>query len=186
MVDVLVRNWWTLVLRGGLAILFAIMAWVWPGVTLSVVVFIFGVFIFIEGILTIVAAVSGRTGGAPTWALAVHGFFSIIFGVMVFAWPDITLLVFVLVFGAWQVLTGALTIANAIRVRKEIEGEWFLIVSGAIAVLFGVLIMFQPIAGAYAIGVLIGIYAFMHGCLLIALGFEVRRLHQGPVAPAAA
>ena len=174
MVVVLARNWWALALRGVAAVLFGIMAFAWPGMTLGVLVLLYGAYALVDGVLAIIAAVAGRTSGMPWWALLLEGVLGITVGILTFAWPGITALVLLYLIAAWAVATGVFEVVAAIRLRREIRGEWLLALSGIISVLFGVALVINPVGGALAVVWLIGAYAIAFGVLLIALGFRLR------------
>jgi uncharacterized membrane protein HdeD (DUF308 family) len=174
MVIVLARNWWALVLRGLLAVLFGIMAFAWPGITLGALVLVYGAYALADGIFAIYAALAGRTQGLPWWALLFEGVTGIAMGVLTFAWPGITAMVLLYLIASWAVVTGIFEVAAAIRLRKEIRGEWLLALSGVLSILFGVILVVNPGAGALAVIWLIGAYAIVFGALLIALGFRLR------------
>jgi uncharacterized membrane protein HdeD (DUF308 family) len=181
---VLAGNWWAFALRGLFAVIFGIAAFAMPGLTLAVLVLLYGAYALVDGIFAIASAVAGRTYGSPWWAMLIRGLLGIAIGIMTFAWPGITELALLYIIAAWAVVTGGFEIAAAIRLRKEIQGEWLLILSGALSVLFGLAIMVFPAAGALAIAWLIGSYAILFGVLLLVLGFRLRTLAlQGsPVA----
>jgi uncharacterized membrane protein HdeD (DUF308 family) len=174
MVVVLARNWWALALRGLAAVLFGIMAFAWPGMTLGVLVLLYGAYALVDGVLAIIAAVAGRTSGMPWWALLLEGVLGITVGILTFAWPGITALVLLYLIAAWAVATGVFEVVAAIRLRREIRGEWLLALSGVISVLFGIALVINPVGGALAVVWLIGAYAIAFGVLLIALGFRLR------------
>jgi uncharacterized membrane protein HdeD (DUF308 family) len=174
MVIVLARNWWALVLRGLFAVLLGITAFAWPGITLGALVLLYGAFALADGVFAIASAVVGRTQGTPWWALLVEGLVGIAVGVITFLWPGITALALLYLIAAWAVVTGCLEIVAAIRLRKEIRGEWLLALSGILSVVFGVALVVNPGAGALAVLWLIGAYAIFSGSLLIALGFRLR------------
>jgi uncharacterized membrane protein HdeD (DUF308 family) len=174
MVVVLARNWWALALRGLAAVLFGIMAFAWPGMTLGVLVLLYGAYALVDGVLAIIAAVAGRTSGMPWWALLLEGVLGITVGILTFAWPGITALVLLYLIAAWAVATGVFEVVAAIRLRREIRGEWLLALSGIISVLFGIALVINPVGGALAVVWLIGAYAIAFGVLLIALGFRLR------------
>jgi uncharacterized membrane protein HdeD (DUF308 family) len=174
MVVVLARSWWALALRGLAAVLFGIMAFAWPGMTLGVLVLLYGAYALVDGVLAIIAAVAGRTSGMPWWALLLEGVLGITVGILTFAWPGITALVLLYLIAAWAVATGVFEVVAAIRLRREIRGEWLLALSGIISVLFGIALVINPVGGALAVVWLIGAYAIAFGILLIALGFRLR------------
>ena len=147
MVIVLARNWWTLALRGLFAVLFGIMAFAWPGITLGALVLLYGAYAFADGVLAIAAALVGRTVGVPWWALLIEGLAGIGVGIITLLWPGITALVLLYLIAFWAVVTGVFEIVAAIRLRKEIRGEWLLALSGVLSVLFGVALIVSPGAG---------------------------------------
>jgi uncharacterized membrane protein HdeD (DUF308 family) len=174
MLDDLARNWWLILLRGILAILFGVLTFVWPGITLVALVLLYGAFAFTDGVLAIAAAIKGGSY-APRWWLAVIGVFGIAAGILTLVWPQITALVLLLFVAAWAIATGVLQIYGAIKLRHEIEGEWLLIASGVLSVVFGILLAAWPGAGAIAMVLVIGAFAIMYGALLVAFSFRLRR-----------
>lgn len=174
MVIVLSRNWWTLALRGLFAVLFGIMAFAWPGITLGALVLLYGAYAFADGVLAIAAALVGRTVGVPWWALLIEGLAGIGVGIITLLWPGITALVLLYLIAFWAVVTGVFEIVAAIRLRKEIRGEWLLALSGVLSVLFGVALIVSPGTGALAVVWLIGAYAIVFGVLMIALALRLR------------
>jgi len=172
----LARNWWLVVLRGVLSILFGLIAFFMPGITLAALVVVFGAWAFVDGIFAIVSAVSGQ-GGRPWWGLVLRGFAGIVAGVLAFLWPGITAIVLLFVIAAWAIVGGVFEIVAAIRLRKQIEGEWLLGIAGALSVLFGILLLLNPGAGALAVLWMIGAYAIVFGIINIVLGFRLRNLH---------
>jgi uncharacterized membrane protein HdeD (DUF308 family) len=174
MVIVLARNWWALALRGLFAVLFGIMAFAWPEITLEALVILYGAYALVDGVFAIAAAVVGTTVGMPWWALLLEGVCGIAVGVLTFSWPGITALVLLYLIAFWAVVTGVFEMVAAIRLRKEIRGEWLLALSGILSILFGVVLLVRPGAGALAVIWLIGAYAIAFGALLIVLGFKLR------------
>jgi uncharacterized membrane protein HdeD (DUF308 family) len=170
----LARNWWALALRGLFGVLFGIAAFAWPGLTLGALVLLYGAYAFADGVFALAAALAGRTEIRPWWALLLEGVAGIGVGVLTIFWPGITALALLYLIAAWAVVTGVFEIAAAIRLRKEIPGEWLLALSGVVSVLFGLALVINPGAGALAMVWLIGAYAILFGVLLIALGFRLR------------
>jgi uncharacterized membrane protein HdeD (DUF308 family) len=180
MLDALTRNWGAVALRGVLAVIFGVLALIWPGLTLIVLVSLFGAFALVDGVTAVFTAVRGGAAAVRSrgW-LAFEGIIGILAGLVAFFWPSITALALVWVIAAWAVVTGVLEIAAAIRLRKEIEGEWMLILAGVASVIFGVLLAALPGPGALTLVWLIGAYAIVFGVLELALAFRMRRLRHG-------
>jgi uncharacterized membrane protein HdeD (DUF308 family) len=174
MVMVLARNWWALVLRGFFDVSFGVTAFVWPGITLAVLVLLYGAFALVDGSFAIAAVLVGRTRGMPSWALLVEGLAGIAVGAITFFWPGITQLALLFLIAAWAVVTGVFEIVAAVRLRKEIRGEWLLALSGVLSVAVGVALVVNPGAGLLAISWMIGTYAIIFGVLFIVLGFRLR------------
>ncbi len=170
----LARNWWTLVLRGVLAILFGIAVFIWPQISIFVLVGLFGFFVLLSGILALIAAFGSRQLEANRWLLVFEGIVGIIAGVLVFFWPAITALILLYFIAAWAIITGIIEIIAAIQLRKEIENEWLLALAGIASILFGFLAVIRPGAGALAILWVIGGYAIIFGIMLLILGLRLR------------
>jgi uncharacterized membrane protein HdeD (DUF308 family) len=171
---VLSRNWWALALRGLAAIVFGVLAFVWPGITLWALVLLFGAYMLVDGIFAIVAAVRAAGREARWWLLLVEGVLGVLAGLVAFLLPGITALALLYLVAAWAIFTGILQIVGAVRLRREIEGEWALILGGVLSVIFGVLLAVLPGPGILALVWLIGAYAVVSGVLLIVLAFRVR------------
>jgi uncharacterized membrane protein HdeD (DUF308 family) len=180
MTTYLSRNWWTLALRGLAAVIFGILAFIWPGVTVTILVLFFGAYALWDGIFALIGAF--RTEGKRRWPLVLEGLVGIAAGLFVFFWPGPATLALLYVIGAWAVITGIFEIIAAIRLREEIEGEWLMLISGVLSVLFGIALFIWPAAGALALTWMIAAYAILFGILLIVLGFRLRtRNEQRPM-----
>jgi uncharacterized membrane protein HdeD (DUF308 family) len=181
---VLARNWWALVLRGLAAILFGVLAFAWPGITLFVLVLFFGAYMLVDGIFAIVAAVRAAGEEDRWWLLLVQGILGVLAGLVAIFWPGLTALALLYFIAAWAIVTGIMEIVAAVRLRQEIEGEWALGLSGLLSVIFGVLLVVLPApAGLLSLVWLIGAYAVATGVLLVILAFRVRS-EAGREAPA--
>ena len=170
------RNWWLLLVRGLVAIAFALLTWAQPGVSLAALVLVFGIYVLADGLLGVWSAIAKRRDNRHWWLLLLWGLVGIVVGVMTFIMPGITGLVLLMYIAAWAMITGVLQIVAAIRLRKEIKGEWLMILSGLVSVAFGVLLFLQPGAGALAVAWIIAAYAFIFGVLMVLLAFKVRKL----------
>jgi len=178
MVHALAKNWWLLLLRGIAAIIFGLLAFAWPGLTLLTLILFYGAFALVDGVLAIIAAI---TGGAPgsRWWLAVVGLLGIAAGLVTFMMPGLTAVLLLLFIAGWAIATGVFQIIGAIKLRKEIDNEWLLILGGIISVLFGVSMMLAPGAGALALVWVIGAYSVVIGAIFVALALRLRK-HTHP------
>ena len=174
MIAVLARNWWVLALRGLAAVIFGLLAFFWPGPALEVLVRLFGAYALVDGIFAVVAAVSGSRGRGMRWLVLLEGIAGIAIGIISIIWPGITALALLYFIAAWAIITGIFEIMAAVELRQEITNEWFLAISGALSVVFGLLLLLLPGAGALAVIWLIGAYALLFGVLLIVLAFQLR------------
>ncbi len=183
-VNTLTRNWWVVLLRGLAGIAFGIITFMAPALSLAVLVLLWGAYAFADGVLALVSAIR-RAGEDRWWLLLIEGVFGIGAGILTLIWPGITAIVLLYLIAAWALVTGVLEIAAAIRLRKVLTNEWLLALAGIASLVFGVVLVLFPRAGALAVVLWIGAYAFVFGVLLVALAFRLRslgRLH--PARPA--
>ena len=180
------RNWWAVGLRGLAAIIFGILALVVPSITLIVLIAFFGAYALIDGVLAVYLAIRGRENNRNWGWLLVEGIAGILIGILTFRWPGVTALVLLAFIAAWAIITGAMEIFQAIELRRVIDNEWLLILSGAASVIFGLLLIIFPSTGALALIWLIGIYAIIFGALLLVLAWRLRQMGpSGRAAPIA-
>jgi len=181
MLEVAARYWWVALLRGLLAIVFGIGAWIWPGITILALVLVFGVYSVLDGILGLSMAVGGKSlPGSNRLLIALMGLFGVAAGVVAFLWPDITALALLWVIAIWAIMTGLLEIVAAVRLRKEITNEWFWVLSGLLSVVLGLVLIFQPTLGALGLITTIGIFSIAWGVALIMLSFKLKGLAAAP------
>jgi uncharacterized membrane protein HdeD (DUF308 family) len=173
-VDTFRLNWWLLALRGLVAVLFGVLALVWPGVTLITLVWLFGAFALVNGLLSLILAAKAPKGYPRLGSLILGGLLGILAGLLTFVMPGITALGLVILIAAWAIVTGIMELVAAIRLRKIINNEWLLILAGLLSVAFGVLLILMPAAGALALIWWIGIWALIFGILLMVLAFRMR------------
>jgi uncharacterized membrane protein HdeD (DUF308 family) len=172
----LARYWWLILLRGIAAIIFGVLAFIWPGITLVTLVLFWGAFTLVDGILALVHAIMGGNV-ASRWWLALIGVLGIIVGLLTFLMPGVTALVLLVFIAAWAIVLGVFQIVGAIRLRKEIDNEWTLGLSGALSVLFGIVLLIAPGAGALALIWMIGAYAIVFGVLMVMAALKLKK-HQ--------
>jgi len=180
MLHLLAKNWWLLMLRGVAAILFGILAFAWPGLTLYVLVIFYGAYALADGVFALTAAIVGG-GMAPRWWLAIVGLLGIGAGLGTFFYPGVTIFVLVYLIGGWSIARGLMEIVGAIQLRKEIENEWMLILSGLLSLLFGILVLASPGSAAMALVWVLGIYAVVFGLLMITLSLKLKK-HRAAMA----
>jgi uncharacterized membrane protein HdeD (DUF308 family) len=171
----LAENWWLLLLRGVAAIVFGVLAFIWPGVTLAVLVLFYGAFALVDGAFALAAAIMGKGGMGPRWWLVIVGLLGIGAGVLTFLWPGITALVLLVFIAAWSIMSGIFQIIGAIQLRREIDNEWLLVLAGLMSVVFGILLLAWPATGLLALVWLIGTYAVLYGALLVGLALRLRK-----------
>lgn len=182
MLSAICNKWWVFLLNGIAAILFGIMAFVWPGVTLLTLILLFGFYCIADGIAAIFAsfARSEATGGS-WWQMLLLGAISLIAGVVAIAWPGISAAALLFVIAGWAIIHGVFEIAAAIALRKVIDHEWMLVVAGIVSILFGIVLVAQPAAGALVVIWWIGAFAILRGIFLAALAFKLRKIR--PLLP---
>jgi uncharacterized membrane protein HdeD (DUF308 family) len=173
----LAKNWWLVLLRGIVSILFGLVAFAWPGLTLVTLVLFYGAFALVDGVIALVSAFTGGAKPVPTWWLVLAGLAGIGAGIITFFWPGGAALVLVTFIGAWALVHGIFEIVGAIKLRKEIDNEWWLILAGIISVLFGLLVLAAPIPAAIGLVWALAAYSIAFGVLLVGLSFRLRK-HQ--------
>jgi uncharacterized membrane protein HdeD (DUF308 family) len=167
------RSWWLVLLRGIFAILFGVLAFVWPGLTLVALVTLYGIYAIADGGVALYAALAGG-GPVSRWWLLFAGLLGLAVGIVTLAWPGITALALLVCIAVWALVRGIFEIVSAIQLRKVIDHEWWLIGSGMLSVLFGLVILMAPGAGAIALVWVIGAYSIAFGCLLVGLALRLR------------
>src|SRR5436190_7529678 len=176
LIETLKRHWWVPVIRGVAAIIFGIMALVYPGLTVAVLVLLFGAWVLVDGIFRVIGAI-GHRASDPDWGWQlVIGILGITIAFLTFHAPAITALALVIYIAAWALMIGATEIAVAFKLRREIKGEWFLILMGLASIIFAGLLLWNPLAGAAALIWIIAWYAVIMGVLAIIFGFRLRSL----------
>jgi uncharacterized membrane protein HdeD (DUF308 family) len=175
----IIDRWWLLALRGVASILLGIAAFVVPGITLLVLVILFGAYLLIDGVLAIVAGAMGRS-----WLLVLEGAAGVIAGLLTLVWPGITAVVLLILTAAWAIVTGVAELVAAYRLRRIVRNEWLLILLGVASIIFGIALVIRPGAGLLALVYLIGAYCLLFGVLLVALALRLRSIStRGGVLP---
>ena len=173
MATILIGNWWALALRGGVAILFALIAFIKPGITAEIVILLFGAYALVDGIFALVAALRaaqhhGRSGG-----LLLEGILNIVIAIIVFVWPGPALVALIYLIAIWAIVTGVALVAAGLALIR-LSGEWLLVVCGALSILLGLILFVQPAVGVVALSWWLGVYALLFGIMLLSAAFRIR------------
>ncbi len=172
----LAENWWLLLLRGLAAIAFGVIAFFWPGITLLSLTYLWGAYALADGAFSLWAAITGQGGDTSSrWWLALSGVVSILAAAIAFFWPGITALVLLMFIAGWAIVIGALEIYAAVQLRKVVENEWWLVLSGLLSIAFGVVMFAWPGTGALAVIWMIAWFAIFFGCMLVGLAFRLKK-----------
>jgi uncharacterized membrane protein HdeD (DUF308 family) len=170
----LAKLWWLFILRGVAAIIFGLLALAWPGITLALLVILFGAYAFADGVFALVHAVSGRDETQSVWVLLLEGLIGVGVGLITFFEPAITGIILLFYIAAWSLTTGVLEVVGAINLRQRISGEFWMLLSGIASIIFALILLIHPGVGALAVVWLIGAYAIVFGVILLALGLRLR------------
>jgi uncharacterized membrane protein HdeD (DUF308 family) len=166
-------NWGALAVRGVAAVLFGLAALIWPGLTLAVLIILYGAYAVVDGVFAIVAGLRAGSG-THKWLLLAEGALGILAGLIAVFWPGVTAVFLLYIIAFWAVFGGLLRIVSAVLLRREIDNEWTMALSGALWVLLGIVLFVLPGAGLVSLSWLIGIFALGAGITLIALALRVR------------
>ena len=172
------RDWWHFAVRGVLAIVFGILALVWPKSAITALVLLFGVFALVDGIIAVLSGIQLRESFKYWWALLLEGLAGIIIGVLTFIWPNVAALALLYFIASWAILTGIFEIVAALEFRNLIPGEWATFLGGVLSILLGILLFAFPKAGALGMVWAIGLYAIAAGITEIIIAFRLRDVGQ--------
>jgi len=185
LVKTLGRTWWLVLLRGLAAIVFGILAWTWPIATVITLVLFWGAYALVDGVAALIGGWQAKDSGKPMWTIVLVGVVGIAAGIFTFVQPGVTAIALLMLIAIWAIVNGVLEISAAIRLRKEIQNEWLLILSGLLSVAFGALMILNPGAGALAVLWILGAFSVAYGVLLVVLAFKLKK-HAGAATPAVA
>ena len=175
MLKTLLNNWWIIALKGALLIIFGILAFMNPGTTFAILLTWFAAFLFMDGILSLVSVLRNWKQQEDKWLFVLEGVLNIVLGILIFRNPGAYTLITIFLMAFWSIFSGVSRIALAIQLRKEIEGEGWLALSGVLSIMFGVIIIAKPGIGVATFIYMIAIFAILIGLLLILLGFKVKK-----------
>jgi uncharacterized membrane protein HdeD (DUF308 family) len=179
MIGILAQNWWALALRGVIAVLFGIAAFMLPGPTLAWLLILFAAYLFVDGILTLIASLRAARRHDRFGMLALEGVVDLLIAVQIVLWPGPTLLLFIYIAAFWAILSGIALLVAAIRLHNR-HGEWLMIPAGVLSIVWGVLIVLFPIAGIVIWAWWLGAYALVFGVSMLVLAFRLKRTHSSP------
>jgi uncharacterized membrane protein HdeD (DUF308 family) len=171
-------DWWLLLVRGLAAIAFGVIAFLWPAITLVSMIYLFGIYAIVDGLVAIWAAFNLPGQPGPRWWLGLSGVVSILAGIIAFVYTGMTALVLLVVIAVWAIIIGLLQLYAAIQLWKVIDNDWWLILSGLLAVAFGAVMIAWPSTGALALIWSIAWFALFFGCMFVGLAFELRRFKR--------
>jgi uncharacterized membrane protein HdeD (DUF308 family) len=178
MATILIGNWWALAWRGAAAILFAIIAFLWPGITAAALVLLFGAYVLLDGIFAIVAAQRLARRHARSGPLLLEGVLDFAIGAICFLWPEGALVGLIYLIAIWAVGSGIVLMVAGIEMIR-LNGEWLLVLSGLLSLVLGIVLFFQPVTGVFVFAWFLGVYALAFGISLIGAAFRLR--HYGPI-----
>jgi uncharacterized membrane protein HdeD (DUF308 family) len=175
------QYWWLPVVRGALAIIFGLIAVIWPHITAGAILWVVAIFAIVDGIVAIYDAIRYRSEGGTALGVTL-GAVAVIFGIIALVWPGPTITVFAVIVGIWAIVAGLIQLVASIDLRSVIGSGWgWGMVTGSLTIVLGLLLLFWPKSSVAALVVVLGIWAFVVGLLLIAIGFQVRRVGKGTV-----
>jgi uncharacterized membrane protein HdeD (DUF308 family) len=179
MLHALARNWWALLIRGIAAVLFGVLAFVWPNETIFVLVILFGAYAFVDGIFALISAIRAAEAKQRWWPFLLEGIVGLVIAAIVVFHPSVAALALYFTIAIWAIITGILEIVAAVQLRKLLPNEIWLIISGVLSIAFGVLLFVFPQYGFQTVIFLIGFYAIFFGIVMIVFSFRLRR-HATP------
>jgi len=187
MLSLISRDWWVFALRGVAAILFGVLAFAWPGVTLAALVLLFGAYAFVDGVALLIALARGDAGARRhAWAVGIMGVLGIVASIVTFVWPDITALSLLYLVAVWAITMGVFQVVAAIALRREIEGEFWMGLGGVMSVVFGILLIVSPGTGLLALVWLLGSWAIVFGASSLGLAYRLHGIDATRRKPASA
>ena len=186
MLGLVAHDWWVFAIRGIAAIVFGILAFIWPERTLTVLVVLFGAYVFVDGVALLVALVRGYAEARRNaWAVGIMGVLGIVVGVATFVWPGLTALTLLYLVAFWAIATGAIQVIAAIALRRELDGEFWMALGGVVSIVFGALLIAFPGEGLISLVWLVGIWAIVFGGSSLGLAYRLHEIAAVLPAPAA-
>jgi uncharacterized membrane protein HdeD (DUF308 family) len=187
MLSLISRDWWVFAVRGVAAILFGVVAFASPGITLAALIILFGAYAFVDGISLLIALARGEAGARRhAWAVGIMGVLGIVASIVAIVWPGITALSLLYVVALWAIAMGVFQTVAAVALRREIEGEFWLGLGGVLTVVFGILLIASPGTGLIALVWLLGAWAIVFGASSLGLAYRLHGIAATRHMPASA
>jgi uncharacterized membrane protein HdeD (DUF308 family) len=183
MLAIAARQWWVLILQGVLGIAVGILAIVYPDLALATIALLFAAWAVVSGVSQLAAGWRVAEARGRSWPFLVSGAVSVIAGVLAVLNPGITILYLILLLGAWILISGAMEVYTAWKIREEITGEWVLALGGILRIVVGVIILAMPIVGAVLSAALFATWAILSGVAALFLGYRLRQFGGRVSAP---
>ncbi len=181
MLHALTRNWWTWLIRGIAAVIFGLLAFLWPGLTWVTIAILFGAYALVDGVFAIVATFRAAETQQRWWPFLLEGIVGLLIAAITFYDVGITIVALYWTIAAWAFITGIFEIVAAVQMRKHIANEIWLIIGGIASIVFGCLMLLYPLAGAVVIVWIIAAYAIVFGFIMIAFSLRLRgHAHSTP------
>jgi uncharacterized membrane protein HdeD (DUF308 family) len=185
MVGLVARDWWVFAIRGVAAIVFGILAFMWPERTLAVLVFLFGAYVLVDGVALLVALARGDAEARRNaWAVGIIGVLGVVVGVATFVWPGLTALTLLYLVAFWAIATGAFQVIAAIALRRELDGEFWMALGGVASIVFGALLLASPGDGLITLVWIVGIWSVVFGVSNLGLAYRLKAVDAAMTAPA--
>ena len=178
MLELFAKNWWVYIVRGVVALIFGLYSWFMPGMAMKVLLMFFGIFVLLEGMFAIIGSIARKNESDVWYLVLLEGLAGLVIGLLTLTRPEFVATVIVIFIAVWAIWGGLFRIIAAIRLRKEVDGEWLLIFGGAVSILFGLMLFKHTGAGIVAISWLIAFFASMFGVLLISFGIKARKFQK--------
>jgi uncharacterized membrane protein HdeD (DUF308 family) len=185
MLSFISRDWWVFALRGVAAILFGILAFAQPGITLATLVILFGAYAFVDGVALLIALARGeKDARRHAWSVGIMGVLGIVVSIVTLVWPGITALSLLYLVAVWAIATGAFQMVAAVALRREIEGEFWMGLGGLVSVAFGILLVVSPGTGLLTLVWLVGFWAITFGASSLGLAYRLHGIAAAQPKPA--
>ena len=186
MLGLVTRDWWVFAIRGIAALVFGVLAFIWPETTLTVLVFLFGAYVFVDGVALLVALVRGdAVARSHAWAVGVMGVLGIVAGVVTFVWPGLTALSLLYIVAFWAIATGTFQVIAAVALRKELDNEFWMALGGVASIVFGAVLVAFPGEGLISLVWLVGVWSIVFGVSSLGLAYRLHEIDAALPKPAA-